>query len=126
VLDRYADGPGAYAAEALGLPTAREVAERLMLGAVDLTVGRGCLHAKNAQSCAPESEPVRQAVIVRRRASTAALRHRLERARDDGDLPSGADPAALADYVATVTTASPRRPRTASARPTCAGSWPSR
>lgn len=103
VLDRYAAGPAAYAAEALALPTARAVAERLMLGAIELTAGRGCLNSGNAQSCAPASEPVRQEVLTRRRASTAALRHRLERARAEGDLPADADPAALADFVATVT-----------------------
>lgn len=102
VLDRYAHGPAAYATAALDLPTAREVVERLMLGAVELTAGRGCLHSGNAQSCAPASEPVRRAVVTRRRASSAAVRHRLEKAKDQGDLPPGADPATLADYVATV------------------------
>jgi AcrR family transcriptional regulator len=102
VLDRYADGPAAYATEALALPSAREVVERLMLGAVELTAGRGCLHSGNAQSCAPASEHVRQEVLARRKASTAALRHRLERAKDEGDLPADADPATLADFVATV------------------------
>lgn len=103
VLDRYLAGPAGYAAAALALPTAREVVERLLVGAIGLTVGRGCLHSGHAQSCAPESESVRQEVLTRRKASTAALRHRLERARREGDLPTDADPATLADYVATVT-----------------------
>jgi AcrR family transcriptional regulator len=102
VLDRYDHGPAAYATAALELPTAREVVEALMLGAVELTVGRGCLNSGNAQSCAPASEHVRQAVLSRRRASNAALRHRLEKARDQGDIPADADPATLADYVSTV------------------------
>jgi AcrR family transcriptional regulator len=107
VLDRYVDGPGAYAADALNLPRARDVVERLLYGAVDLTAGpttpRGCLYVRNTQACAPESDPVRQEVISRRQASTAALRQRLERARSEGDLPADCDPATLAQFVMTIT-----------------------
>jgi AcrR family transcriptional regulator len=107
VLDRYVGGPGAYAADALNLSRARDVVERLVYGAIDLTAGpdtpRGCLYVRNTQACAPESESVRQEVISRRQASTAALRQRLERARSEGDLPADCDPAALAHFVMTIT-----------------------
>lgn len=106
VLDRYAAGPGSFAVAALNQPTARKVVEGLLFGAIDLTTGprtpRGCLNVTNAQACGPESDSVRREVIARRRASTTALRERLERARVEGDLPVDADPAALADLVATV------------------------
>ena len=39
VLDRYADGPAAYAARALELPGARDVIEALVYGAIELTAG---------------------------------------------------------------------------------------
>ena len=39
VLDRYVGGPGAYAADALNLSRARDVVERLVYGAIDLTAG---------------------------------------------------------------------------------------
>src|SRR5438094_9922303 len=46
-LDRYAEGPAAYAAEALNEPTARAVAELLLEGSVNLLTDprnpRGCL-----------------------------------------------------------------------------------
>lgn len=107
VLDRYVEGPGRFAAEALDLPRARAVAERLMYGSIDLTTGpgtpRGCLNVRNAQACGPDAEPVRQEVISRRTATLVALRDRFERARAEGDLPADADPAALAHYVVTVT-----------------------
>jgi AcrR family transcriptional regulator len=107
VLDRYLEGPGRYAAEALALPRARDVVQRLIYGAIDLTAGpatpRGCLNVGNAQACGSGSERVRQDVVARRRAATTALRERLERAQADGDLPAGADPAALAQYVMTIT-----------------------
>ncbi|MEJ3744974.1 TetR/AcrR family transcriptional regulator [Actinomycetes bacterium KLBMP 9797] len=105
VLDRYIDGPGGFAAAALAEPQARDVVERLLTGAVELTTGPGhpgCLSVRNAQACGPDSDSVRHEVVGRREAGFRALRERLERARDEGDLPTGADPAALARYVHTV------------------------
>jgi AcrR family transcriptional regulator len=107
VLDRYLDGPGRYAAEALALPRARDVVQRLIEGAIDLTAGpatpQGCLNVRNAQACGPESHAVRQDVIARRAAGTTALRQRLARAQAEGDLAAGSDPATLAQYVVTIT-----------------------
>ncbi|WP_405623730.1 TetR/AcrR family transcriptional regulator [Streptomyces sp. NBC_00076] len=104
VLDRYFTSPGAYAAEALEAPTAREVVERLVLGAVELTTGphrpHGCLTVNSVHACSPDSEPIRQEVIARRMAGEAALRRRFEQA---GDLPPGCDPGVLAQLVHTVT-----------------------
>src|SRR5258706_8145264 len=39
VLDRYVSGPAAYAAAALDAPRARDVVEKLVYGAIDLTTG---------------------------------------------------------------------------------------
>ncbi|MBB3729933.1 TetR/AcrR family transcriptional regulator [Nonomuraea dietziae] len=104
VLDRYLEGPGAFAADALEAPTSREVVERLVLGAVELTTGdhtpRGCLSVKSVHACGPDSAPVRQDAVGRRKAGEAALRRRLERATD---LPPGADPGVMAGLVHTIT-----------------------
>ncbi|GAA4471596.1 TetR/AcrR family transcriptional regulator [Phytohabitans houttuyneae] len=105
VLDRYIDGPGGFSAAALAEPRARDVVATMLRGAVGLTTDPahpGCLSVRNAQACGPEGEPVRKVVVERRNAGLAALRDRLERAREEGDLPPGADPAALARYVFTV------------------------
>lgn len=103
-LDRYFTSAGAYAAEALEAPTVREVVERLLLGAVELTCGehtpRGCLCVNSAQACGPDSEPIRQQAVARRMAGEAALRRRFEQAFD---LPSGYDPGDFARLVHTVT-----------------------
>jgi AcrR family transcriptional regulator len=107
VLDRYVEGPGGYAAAALAEPTARDVVERLVDGAIELTAGPaspgGCLSVCNTQACGPEAEPARRAVIARREAATAALVERLERARAEGDLPAESDPRALARFAMTIT-----------------------
>ncbi|MFX0578970.1 TetR/AcrR family transcriptional regulator [Nocardia nepalensis] len=103
VLARYLDGPGAYAADALDASTGREVVERLVHGAVDLTAGdstpQGCLCVKTVQSCGPGAHAVRQDAVAVRKAGEAALRKRLEQATD---LPSRHEPAALAALVHTI------------------------
>ncbi|GAB3204352.1 TetR/AcrR family transcriptional regulator [Nocardia tengchongensis] len=103
VLARYLDGPGAYAADALNASTGREVVERLIHGAVDLTAGQdtppGCLCVKAVQACGPDSHTVRQDTAGVRKAGEAALRRRLEQATD---LPSRQEPADLAALVHTI------------------------
>src|SRR5262249_21050996 len=104
--DRYAEGPAAYVREALEEPTARAVAERLLDGAVDLLTDRrnprGGLLVQGALACGGTSASVRRELAARRRAGEGAGRPRFERARADGDLPAGADPADLARYMLTV------------------------
>ena len=105
VLDRYAQGPASYAARALKLPRARDVAEALIYGAIELTAGPdtplGCINVRTAQACGPDAEPARHQAMTRRAADHAALQRRLRRARAEGDLPPGADPGALARFLTT-------------------------
>ncbi|HEY8473765.1 MAG TPA: TetR/AcrR family transcriptional regulator [Natronosporangium sp.] len=107
VLDRYVEGPGGFAAEALAAPRAREVVEKLLTGAIALTTTpgrpRGCLNVRHAQACGPESESVRQGVVARKLADQAGLRRRLEEAKATGDLPADSDPDQLARFVTTLT-----------------------
>src|SRR3989440_2758152 len=104
VLDRYMDGPVAYFGRALTAPKARDVVEEIFLGtarmADDPRIPAGCLMVQGALACGDAS--VRREVAARRAASEAALRHRLQRAKREGDLPKNADPAELAHYVMTV------------------------
>jgi AcrR family transcriptional regulator len=103
VLARYLDGPGAYAADALDAPTSREVVERLIHGAVDLTAGEtsphGCLCVNIVHAGGPDAHAVRQDAIAVRKAGEAALRRRLDQA---ADLPPRYEPAALAALVHTI------------------------
>src|SRR5882757_8270889 len=104
VLDRYMDGPVAYFGKALAASKARDVVEEIFLGtarmADDPRIPAGCLMVQGALACGDAS--VRKEVAARRAASEAALRHRLQRAKREGDLPKNADPAELARYVMTV------------------------
>jgi len=105
-VDRYANGPAGYVREALALPTARQVVERLFREGVRMGTDpkhpRGCLMVQGALTCGDAAEPARRELAGRRAAAEAALRRRLERARREGDLPPGARPADLAKYVVTV------------------------
>ena len=102
-LDLYEREKLAYMRSALEAPTSRGVAERLLCGALAMQTGtcgdpKGCL-ALNSTTCGPEAESIRAEVIARRTSSVTALIERFERARDEGDLPPGADPAGLARYM---------------------------
>jgi hypothetical protein len=54
---------------------------------------------QGALATGPDSDPVRRALTSWRRSGEAAIRARLARARDDGELPPHTDPAVLARYV---------------------------
>ena len=105
-LDRYNSKMTGFTAEALKEPTARAVAERLMVGTADLLScpgnPKGCLMVQGALACGDEADPIRKELISRRATGEAALRERFERAKVEGDLPTGADPGDLARYVVAV------------------------
>src|SRR4029077_1290728 len=105
-LDRYSERMTNYTAEALKEPTARAVAERLLVGTADLLScpgnPKGCLMVQGALACGHEADPIRKELISRRATGEAALRERFERARLEGDLPAGADAVELAGYVMAV------------------------
>jgi AcrR family transcriptional regulator len=106
VLDRYADGPARYNREALNQPTARGAVEALLHGAADATTDpehpRGCITVQGALACAPGAQAAHDELTARRAGGEAALRERLQRAREAGELPDEADPDALARYFTTI------------------------
>jgi AcrR family transcriptional regulator len=105
-LDRYNAKMTGFTAEALKEPTARAVAERLMVGTADLLScpgnPKGCLMVQGALACGEEADPIRKELISRRATGEAALRERFERAKVEGDLPTAADAGDLARYVMAV------------------------
>lgn len=105
-LDRYDTAYMAFMREALNEPRARDVVRRILEESIEVQTlngaSLGCLGINGAMACSDESEAIRQELIRRRKASEAALRTRLERARQEGDLPSSANAAVLAGYVMAV------------------------
>lgn len=105
-LDRYAEGPASYAERAMTLPTAREVAHAFLHGSVATTTDpdspAGCLAVQGCLAAGAPGEAARAVAADRRRAMSARLEERFDRARGEGDLPADADPAVLARYLMTV------------------------
>jgi AcrR family transcriptional regulator len=103
-LDRYVEGPLAFFGKALAAPKVRDVIEQIFVSAARMSgnpdVPPGCLLVQGA--LAGGNPSARKEVAARRMAADVALRRRLERAKQEGDLPKNADPAELAHYVMTV------------------------
>jgi AcrR family transcriptional regulator len=105
-MDRYEKGPGGYTPKALQAPTAREVAEQLLAGAVALhgttRNPKGCLGVQGALACGESASTVQQDQSNRRIIAEKLVRRRFERAKAEGDLPADSNPADLARYLRAV------------------------
>jgi AcrR family transcriptional regulator len=105
-LDLYEREKLAYVDEALKAPTSREVAERLLRGALEMQTSdcepKGCLGVISSVACGSEAESIRAEVIARRAKPHLAMKERLQRAKAEGDLPDHVDVEALANYVSAI------------------------
>jgi AcrR family transcriptional regulator len=104
-LDRYT-ADRVYWTEALNAPTARAVVERLLRASADFLTDKcnpgGCLLVQGALSCGEAADPIKKELTMRRATGEVALRERFARAKSEGDLPEGLDPADFARYLMTV------------------------
>jgi AcrR family transcriptional regulator len=105
-LDLYEREKLAYIGEALQAPTSRQVAERLLRGALKLQTSecepRGCMRVLSSVSCSPEADSIRAHLIERRQSSQLALCQRMQQAKDEGDLPVGTDVDGLCAYLGAI------------------------
>ena len=106
VLDRYTAGPAAYLQAAMAAPTARAAVEGILFGAIDLVTHSEnpamCLIAQGTLVSGKEADAVRREVNARRQRGEMALRARLERAVQEGELPPETDASTLARYFVTI------------------------
>jgi AcrR family transcriptional regulator len=106
-LDRYTARRDVFMEEILSAPTAREVAERMLMGIADTQTDPanppGCLLVQGGLACGTGSENVPFELAARRARTEEQLRERFARAKAEGDLMAPADPAALARYLSAVT-----------------------
>jgi AcrR family transcriptional regulator len=103
VLERYDERRKGMMESVLTAPDAKTSARLFLEGVAGFaadTSGQnppGCLLVQSGLSCADQEIPDE---LARHRAEKeTALRDRFARARDEGDLPESADPAALARYL---------------------------
>ncbi len=105
-LERYVRRKEAHLRAALDAPTGRAAVERLLLEAAaaltDPDHPAGCMAVQGALTCNEGSECLRQELERYRLDQESIVRERLEQAAAAGDLPSHADPAALARLVTTL------------------------
>jgi AcrR family transcriptional regulator len=105
-LDRYAKKRAEFMAEALALPTARAVVERVLLKLADMQTDPenppGCLLVAGGLACGAGAENVPFELAARRAEAADQLRDRFIRAKAEGDLTVDADPTALARYLSAV------------------------
>jgi AcrR family transcriptional regulator len=106
VLERYDERRKSFMEYVMAAPDVAQMAERFLHGVADFAVDTsgqnppGCLLLQSGLSCGESQIPDE---LARHRAEKEkVLRQRLERARKNGDLPKGANPAALARYLLTV------------------------
>lgn len=102
-LDLYEREKLEYIGRALAQPTARQVAEVLLRGAVDNASNgnepRGCLGVITSVACGREAESIREDVLERGKVARRALIERLERAKKEGDLPAQIEVEALTNLL---------------------------
>jgi len=106
-LDRYTTKRATFMEDILRAPTAREVAERMLMGIADTQTDPanppGCLLVQGGLACGTGSENVPFELAARRAKTEEQLRERFVKAKADGDLTATADPVALARYLSAVT-----------------------
>ena len=105
-LDRYTKLRGVWMDEVVAAPTARDVAERMLMGIAEKQTDPanppGCLLVQGGIACGTGSENVPFELAARRAQNEDQLRDRFVRAKAEGDLKPSSDPAALARYVSAV------------------------
>lgn len=102
-LDLYEREKLAYMTSALDAPTAREVAERLLRGSLQIQTSscdpKGCLGVISTAACGVEAEGIKAEVVKRRASSEAALIARFERAVAEGEVPDHLTAPALVRFL---------------------------
>ena len=105
-LDRYTKLRGVWMDEVVAAPTARDVADRMLMGIAEKQTDPanppGCLLVQGGIACGTGSENVPFELAARRAQNEDQLRDRFIRAKAEGDLKPTSDPAALARYVSAV------------------------
>jgi AcrR family transcriptional regulator len=98
-LDLYEREKMAYIGNAMAKPTAREVAETMLRGALENVAGddepHGCMRVIASVACGPAAESIHQEIAQRTDIFKRTMVERFERAKNEGDLPSHIDPLGL-------------------------------
>jgi AcrR family transcriptional regulator len=101
-LDLYEKDKLAYIGEAVEAPTARAVAETLLIGAVDVATGgecRGCMGVISSVACQSVEPSIRDDVNARAESARQLIIDRMQQAIDDGDFAVPTNAIAMTRYL---------------------------
>ena len=102
-LDLYEREKMDYVGKALEQPTAREVAETMLRGAVENVTScdepHGCLRVIASVACGEEAQSIREEVMERGKVVHQSIIDRFEQAKAEGDLPGHVDVPGLTDVL---------------------------
>jgi AcrR family transcriptional regulator len=102
-LDLYEREKLDYVGKALAQPTARQVAETMLRGAVENVSScdepHGCLGVIAQVACGEEAKSIRDAVQERGKRFHGLITERFDRAKAEGDLPAQIDVEGLTDLL---------------------------
>lgn len=101
-LDLYEKDKLAYIGEAVEAPTARAVAETLLIGAVDVATGgecRGCMGVISSVACQSVEPSIRDDVNARAESAKQLIIDRMQQAIDDGDFAVPTNAIAMTRYL---------------------------
>ncbi len=105
-LDRYSETKAGFIREALAAPKARDGIVAIMLGTAhslaDKSSPAGSPRVQGIAGAGDHARCIRDELNARRAVTQKAVRDRLKQAKDEGERPEDADPAALARYFSTV------------------------
>jgi AcrR family transcriptional regulator len=105
VLDRYNATQLAFVPKAFAKPTLREFVDDLLNTAIRFWVDKShpqtCMTIQNL-AVSEEAQPIRQAMADWRKWRLNTFRDRIERARNEGDLPPELKPEAFARYLSVI------------------------
>ncbi|MFL6723007.1 MAG: TetR/AcrR family transcriptional regulator [Sphingomicrobium sp.] len=94
-LDLYEREKMAYIGQAMAKPTARQVAETMLRGALDNVMGEdephGCMRVIASVACGPAAASIHEEIVERTDIAKRAIVERFERAKSEGDLPAHID-----------------------------------
>ena len=94
-LDLYEREKMAYLNEGLAQPTARQVAETMLRGALENVAGEGephgCMRVIASVACGPAAQSLHDEIIQRTDVFKRMMVERFQRAKEEGDLPAHID-----------------------------------
>ncbi|GMM93498.1 TetR/AcrR family transcriptional regulator [Qipengyuania sp. MTN3-11] len=101
-LDLYEKDKLAYIGEAVAAPTARAVAETLLLGSVDVATGgecRGCMGVIASVACQSVEPSIRDDVNARAESAKQLIVDRMQQAIDNREFTVPTDATAMTRYI---------------------------